>query len=360
MLALCLAWLMSKLIAQPLKRAVAAVQSLAEGDLNAEFETTARDELGDLAQSLNVFREGIRERRTLAADRIAAQDEQLKRSESVQCRIEQFEKHIDEALQSVARSIDDLERTAGLMDETAETTRSSTASATRISQNAAVEVEEVAGVSSRLTETINRINEQVLKSGQITNDATDKARHTQAQMQHLVQSVEKIDQVMGLIASIADQTNLLALNATIEAARAGDAGRGFAVVANEVKSLAAQTASATEEVAAVVTSVQGATGDAAVAIDGIGQVVESVREISDTIAAAISEQGGMMADIGNHANEASGRTVEATEFMSAVGEAAQRTKDASEHVQRSSAALREQTARLRQEISDFLSSVRAA
>lgn len=359
-LALCLAWLMSKLIAQPLKRAVAAVQSLAEGNLNAEFETTARDELGDLAASLNVFKEGIRERRALTADRMALQDEQLKRSESVQDRIEQFEKHIDAALRSVAQSIDDLERTAGLMDETAETTRSSTAAATRVSQDAATEVEEVAGVSSRLIETVDRINEQVMRSGQITNDATDKARDTQAQMQNLVQSVEKIDQVMGLIASIADQTNLLALNATIEAARAGDAGRGFAVVANEVKSLAAQTASATEEVASVVTSVQSATGDAAVAIDGIGQVVENVREISDTIAAAISEQSAMMADIGGHAGQASGRTIEATQFMSNVGEAAQRTKDASEHVQTSSAALREQTARLRQEIAGFLSSVRAA
>ncbi len=360
LLAMCLAWLMSKLIAQPLKRAVTAVQSLADGDLSAEFETNARDELGDLAASLNVFKEGIRERRELTADRIALQDGQLKRSESVQTRIDQFEKHIDTSLQSVLQSIDDLEKTAGLMDETAETTRGSTAAAARVSQNAATEVQEVAGVSSRLTQTIDTINEQVTKSGQIANDATDKARDTQQQMQHLVQSVEKIDQVMGLIASIASQTNLLALNATIEAARAGEAGKGFAVVANEVKSLAAQTASATEEVASVVTSVQTATGDAAVAIDGIGQVIESVREISDTIAEAIAEQGGMMADIGGHANQATGSTAEATQFMANVGEAAQRTKDASEHVQTSSVALREHTARLRQEISDFLSSVRAA
>ena len=360
LLAVGLTWLMAKLIAQPLRKAVAALHSLAEGDLDVEFESNARDEIGALAKSISFFKTNIQERRQLAAERNEEQEEKLRGSAEVQSRIEQFELRMNSVLETVAQGISELETTARTMDETADTARQGTEAAVRISEDVTTKVQEVAGFSDRLAATIENINVQVRQSEQIASEASEKSDAGRKQVEHLVQTVEKIDQVVGLISSIANQTNLLALNATIEAARAGDAGRGFAVVANEVKSLASQTATATEEIADMVTSIQGATGDTALAIEGIGEVVKNVRDVSNEISSAITLQSGLTADIGQHTNQASGSSIEASQHVNGVTEAAQRTKDESENVKSSAASFRQQMSGLRKDINDFLSSVRAA
>ena len=360
LLALGLTWLMAKLIAQPLRKAVAALHSLAEGNLDVEFEYNSRDEIGDLAKSIGFFKSNIQERRALAAERNAEQDEKLQRSSQVQNRIEQFELRMKSVMETVAESISELEATAGGMDEIADTARRGTEDALRVSEDVATKVKEVAGFSGQLAMTIENINEQVRHSELIASEATEKSDAGKKQVEHLVQTVEKIDEVVSLISSIANQTNLLALNATIEAARAGDAGKGFAVVATEVKSLASQTATATEQIADMVTSIQGATGDTALAIEGIGEVIDSVRQVSNEISSAITLQSGITADIERHTAQASGSSIEASQHVSGVTQAAQHTKDQSENVKNSAISFRTQMSGLSEEIDEFLLSVRAA
>ncbi len=360
LLAAGLTWLMTRVIAQPLRRAVTALRSLAQGDLDVEFTSNARDEIGDLAESISFFKTNMQERRALAAGRIADQEERLQRSSGVQSQIEAFELRMNAMLETVSQSLTELEATARVMGETADTTRLSNEAAVRVVENVASEVQEASGSSQRLSTTIENINIQVHNSEKIASEATAKSESGQRQVEQLVHTVEKIDQVVGLISSITNQTNLLALNATIEAARAGEAGRGFAVVASEVKSLAGQTATATEEIADMVSSIHGATGDTAQAINGMGEVIEHFREISSAISSAINEQSGIMEEIGLHTEQASGSSIDASRHTNTVAEAAQEAKQASEHVEKSTNSLRDQMSGLRGEIDQFLSSVRAA
>ena len=360
LLALGLTWLLAKLIARPLRHAVTALRSLAEGNLNVDFTSKARDEIGELAQSIGFFKTNIQETQSLTAARSEDQEAKLLRSSKVQTQIEDFEKRMNALLETVSQSISELEATARVMGETADTTRQSNEAVVRVAESVATEVQEASGSSQRLSTTIEHINSQVHHSERIASEATQKSEFGQRQVEQLVHTVEKIDQVVGLITNITNQTNLLALNATIEAARAGEAGRGFAVVASEVKSLAGQTTRATEEIAEMVSSIQGATGDTAQAINGIGEVIENFREISSAISSAINQQSGIMEEIGLHTEQATGSSIEARQHVNRVKEAAEHTQRASEHVEQSAMCLREQMSGLRTEIDQFLSSVQAA
>jgi methyl-accepting chemotaxis protein len=176
----------------------------------------------------------------------------------------------------------------------------------------------------------------------------------------LADASKKIGAVVTLINNIASQTNLLALNATIEAARAGEAGKGFAVVAGEVKSLAQQTASATEEIAAQVNGMQQATGEAVGAIDGIGATINDISKIATTIASAIEQQGAATAEISRNVQQAASGTSGVSANIGGVSETAVRTGDAAGQVLTAATRLSEQADALRQQIDRFLRDVKAA
>ena len=216
-----------------------------------------------------------------------------------------------------------LEGTAKSMASTADITTGQAATVAAAAEEASTSVQTVAVSADQLTCSIHEISQQVTQSTLITRRAVDEARRTDGIVRALAEGADKIGQVVDLITNIAGQTNLLALNATIEAARAGDAGRGFAVVANEVKSLAQQTARATEEIGAQIAQVQAATGDAVEAIRGITNTIEAVSGIAASIAAAVEQQGAATAEIARTVQQVAMSTQEVTTNITGVSQAAQ-------------------------------------
>ncbi|HXP97771.1 MAG TPA: methyl-accepting chemotaxis protein, partial [Telmatospirillum sp.] len=178
-------------------------------------------------------------------------------------------------------------------------------------------------------------------------------------VQGLAEAAGKIGDVVRLINDIASQTNLLALNATIEAARAGDAGKGFAVVAGEVKSLANQTAKATEEISAQIVAVQNATKDAVAAIQGIGNTIARINEIASTIAAAVEEQGAATQEIARNVQQAAHSGLTLTTNISSVSSAANDTGQAAGEVTGAASSLSQQAEQMTSQVGAFLSKVRA-
>jgi methyl-accepting chemotaxis protein len=221
-------------------------------------------------------------------------------------------------------------------------------------------VQTVAASAEELTSSIGEISRQVTQSSQITAKAVQEARRTDTIVRALSEGADKIGQVVDLITNIAGQTNLLALNATIEAARAGEAGRGFAVVASEVKSLAQQTARATEEIGAQIAQVQSATNDAVEAIKGITGTIEEVSGIAATIAAAVEEQGAATAEIARNVQQVSESTQEVTSNITGVSQAAQEASVAVSHVLGNANDVSNQASRLSVEVDSFVGLIRAA
>lgn len=256
--------------------------------------------------------------------------------------------------------IADLNDTATVMAETSDKVRSQADAVAQTSNAAAQQVESVAQASDKLTSTIADISAKVDRSGDASTSAVSQSTSNQEQMQELVGSVQKVDQVVNLISSIAEQTNLLALNATIESARAGEAGKGFAVVAGEVKNLANQTTSATEDVAQMITEIQNATGSAVLGIDEINKMITELQDISTNIQAATSEQTAVTQSIAACVDGATRETQQTVSHIAHVTEAADEAGAAGAKVRASAEELTEQTDSLRTEVDRFLKAVRAA
>jgi methyl-accepting chemotaxis protein len=221
-------------------------------------------------------------------------------------------------------------------------------------------VQTVAAAAEELTASIHEISRQVAQSAKITGKAVDDARRTDTIVRALADGAQKIGDVVQLITGIAAHTNLLALNATIEAARAGDAGKGFAVVASEVKSLAGQTAKATEEIGAQIRQIQDATGEAVQAINAIGTTIEEVNVIASNIAAAVEEQGAATAEIARNVQQTAASTQKVTVTIASVSQAANDTGAAAGQVLSAAGGLSQQASQLTNEVNDFVAGVRAA
>jgi methyl-accepting chemotaxis protein len=207
---------------------------------------------------------------------------------------------------------------------------------------------------------VSEIGRQVTQSTEIAGQAVAEANRTNVTVQGLSAAAAKIGDVVKLISDIASQTNLLALNATIEAARAGEAGRGFAVVANEVKSLASQTAKATDEISAQVGAMQNVTTEAVQAIEGIGRTIGAINEITSAISIAVEQQGSATQEIARNVQEAALGTGQVSSNIAAVNQAAEKTGSASNGVLASAEQLSTQAATLRTDVDRFLANIRAA
>ncbi|WP_037456761.1 methyl-accepting chemotaxis protein [Skermanella stibiiresistens] len=358
----CLCLLLGRILFRPLKAIGVAMERLSEGDLTVDVAWTDRaDEIGAMARAVRVFKENGLDKRRMEAERDLAKAEAEREGKAAMARMaDRFEDNVKGIVEAVASAATEMRNTATVMTDTADTTSHQATAVAAASGQASANVQTVAAATEELSSSIAEIGRQITISSQVASEAVTRAERTNGTMGSLVRAADEIGQVVELINSIAGQTNLLALNATIEAARAGEAGKGFAIVASEVKTLATQTAKATEDIQAKVKEIQGATGGAQVAIEGIGKVIGRMNEITTTIASAIEEQGAATRDISSNIGQAARGTEEVSANIGGVTEAASETGTAASQVLGASEGLAREAEKLRAEVANFIATIRAA
>jgi methyl-accepting chemotaxis protein len=360
-LGLVVAFVIGRGIANPIRGMTAAMGRLAGGDnLVAIPGVGYGDEIGQMAQSVQVFKDNIIKAEQLAGEQHAEQAKKEQRQKAVEAHIAEFDQSVAGILQMVSSASTELQTTAQSMSATAEKTSRQSTAVAAASEQASASVHTVATAAEKLSSSIAEITRQVSESTRITTQAVQETQRTNSQIQSLAEAAQKIGEVVALINDIASQTNLLALNATIEAARAGEAGKGFAVVASEVKSLATQTAKATEEISAKVGEMQSATSESVEVVQGIAATIARVNEIATTIASAVEEQGAATKEIAHSVQQASAGTHEVSSNIAGVTKAASDTGAASNQVLSASGELANQAATLRARVDGFLARIRAA
>ncbi len=334
---------------------------VAGGDLSVEVGFADRhDEIGALAGALATFKENAAAKARIEEEQRSRHAEAAQRQQTTEDAIRRFEGEIGTALQALGDASgqmrDASDQIAGAADQSDQRVQAIVGAASEASKN----VQTVATSTEQLSASSTEISGQVTRAAQIANRAVDEAKQTDGTIQSLVGATSRIGEIIELITSIAGQTNLLALNATIEAARAGEAGKGFAVVASEVKSLANQTAKATEDISTQIAAVQNVTKDAVDAIQRIGGTIAEVSSVATSIAAAVEEQTAATQEIKRSTQEAARRTEEVSANMTGVADATDRTGDAATGVKAAVSTLSSQAERLKLNIHDFLNKIRAA
>jgi methyl-accepting chemotaxis protein len=318
------------------------------------------DEIGDMARAMNDCRDGLKEADSLAETQKKEQQSKAQRTEKLDSLVRSFESKIGDLVAVLSSGAADLQGTAGAMSSTASQAGHRAITVAAAAQQASAGVQTVAAAAEELSSSISEISRQIAHSSEITSRAVADAQRTNTIVQALSESAQRIGHVVGLITNIAGQTNLLALNATIEAARAGDAGKGFAVVASEVKSLASQTANATEEISSQINQIQSATREAVDAIRAITSTVEEVSAIATGITAAVAEQGAATAEIARNVQQTAQAAQDVTMNIGDVNQAVNDTGAAANQVLGSANSLSSQSNQLASEVNIFVSGVRAA
>ena len=327
-----------------------SMKSIAAGDLATNVATGGSDEIADMAGALQVFKDNMLESNRLRVERSETEKHALaQRRAEMQKLAAEFEAAVGEIVQTVSSASTELEASATSLTRTAEETQQLSGRVEAASEEASSNVRSVAEISL-----------QVQESNRIAGEAVNQAEMTDARINELSKAALRIGDVVNLITTIAEQTNLLALNATIEAARAGESGRGFAVVAQEVKALAAQTASATKEISSQIAGMQVATQESVLAIKQIGATIGRISQIAATISTSVDQQGGATQEIARNVEQAALGTSEVATNIVDVNQGARRTGSASAQVLSSAQSLSGESNRLKLEVGKFLDTVRAA
>jgi methyl-accepting chemotaxis protein len=322
LLSLAAALFFGWLVSAPIKAMTAIMKRLASGELTVAIPGRGRrDEVGAMAQAVEVFRDNAREARRLGDEQGREQSEKARRGAERDELVRRFGDEIAQVIERLAGEAGGMRRVVGTLSAAtaAATERSSIVASA--SEEASENVQAVASAAEELAASISEINRQVLVSADVAQRAVEGARRTSAVVSTLAHGVQKIGDVVALISGIASQTNLLALNATIEAARAGAAGKGFAVVAGEVKTLAAQTAQATEDITRQIAGIQASTTDAVAAIERIGGVIAEVNEIAGRISCAVEQQGAATQEIARNVQQAALGTQQVSSNIAGVNQA---------------------------------------
>src|SRR5947209_2565219 len=358
-----LALLLGRGISRPMIEMCKAMRELATGNFEVVLPGLGRrDELGEMAGAVEEFKTQA----IAKAERDAAAQELQNSASSAARRAElirfadEFEAAVGTIVSNVSASSVQLEQAAGTLTRTAETTQSLSSQVAGASEEASTNMQSVATATEELSTSVDEIGRRVRDSNRIAEAAVLQAEQTDSRIGKLSRAAQEIGEVVKLITAIAEQTNLLALNATIEAARAGEAGRGFAVVAAEVKSLASQTARATDEISSHISGMQGATQESVAAIKEIGGTIGEISSIASAIASAVEQQSGATQEIARNVQSVAQGTHQAAANIMQVNRGASDTGAASSEVLNSAKTLSSESLRLREELDRFMRNIRAA
>jgi methyl-accepting chemotaxis protein len=353
--------IVARRVIKPLHTMRDAMLKVAAGDLHVDTGYAARhDEIGALAGALETFKQQAEDKVRIEAKERERNAGATARQQSIEGYVGEFESMVRQTLSQLGDASGQMRTTSAGLSTISRQTNERVQVAGKASGEASMSVETVAAASEQLSASINDISQQAAHAAGIARRAVGQARDTDGTVQGLAQSAGRIGEVVGLINTIAAQTNLLALNATIEAARAGEAGRGFAVVASEVKSLASQTAKATEEISEQISDIQRVAGEAIDAIKGIGSIIGEVNEVATAIAAAVQQQGAATQEITRSTQFAAQGTKNVSDSITGVRADADAAAAAAEDVKQASQTLETQSQQLGSQVTDFLGKIRAA
>jgi len=361
-LGLGLSYFIGRGITGPLTRTVTALEELGEGRSETVVETdNSKTEIGRLTRAFNHFREKMKETEQLRAQQVVAEKKsQEERRAALLGFADEFERSVAGAVAALAEEVHKVSRASNEMSDSAKASANGTQQVNAAAESTASNVQTVASAAQELTSSIEEIRRQVMSVQQVVEKTKTRSSETQSQVSALAESVEKIGSVVELINSIAEQTNLLALNATIEAARAGDAGKGFAVVAGEVKALATQTTSATEDIRQQIDVLNLTTGHSVEGMKDVASVVSDLLETTSAIAAAIEQQNAATGEISRNTDITARETQSITKAINDVTASVSATEATAQSVSETSAIMQERAETVSREVQAFLQRIRAA
>ncbi|PWC28990.1 methyl-accepting chemotaxis protein [Teichococcus aestuarii] len=358
--ALAVWWLMS-LVLRPLKGLAGAVNAIAAGQFDRPVPCTERhDQLGEIGRAVRSLGEGARQARALEAAAEAQRSQAAAAQRQMQAALAgQIESAVGGIARALGGEVERLESATRAVGEGTGAAARDAGAATERAQGATRNVQAVAAAADQLAASVEEITRRVSDGAAVTRQAVEAVDASDATVAGLSAAAARIGDVVKLIADIAGQTNLLALNATIEAARAGEAGKGFAVVASEVKSLANQTARATEEIGTQINAMRSATGQAVQTVRGIAQAVGRMDEVTSAIAAAVEEQSAATREIARNAAAAASGTQGAADSTERLGAHVGTAAGALEALREATTAVAQQGQALRQELVEVVGRLRA-
>jgi methyl-accepting chemotaxis protein len=359
LLACGLAWVIVRSITVSVAGMIAVMNRLAINDTSVDVTGSGRrDEIGEMARSVEVFKINAIERLRLEAEEKQAVRRREERQKTIESLTSGFDSEVTTLLGGLSGAATELGETSHAMTANAEETLRQTSVVSAATEEASQNLNTIASASNEMLASIHEIANQVQRAATISSDAVHEADSTSQKMRTLAETAARIGDVVTLIQDIASQTNLLALNATIEAARAGEAGKGFAVVAGEVKTLASQTAKATTEIAAQISAIQLETGGAVDAIRRINGVIGDISEMSAVIAGAVEEQGAAMQEVVRNVEQAAVGTNEVASNIVQVVGAARNTGEMASGVQSAASRVQAESSQLRNRVETFLEAVK--
>ncbi len=348
-------------VVQPVAALTGTIQKLADGVYGEAIPEIRRDdEMGRMQRALEILRVNAVAAETAATSRAEEQRDVARRAAALDALCRSFDETATAALGTVGASLAGMQGEAAAMTTAADRTNERTGTVATAVHEVASGVKTVTTAADELAGSIAAVQRQVEQAASIAGKAVGRVDETKATIDALSAASQKVGEVVGLIAAIAGQTNLLALNATIEAARAGEAGKGFAVVASEVKSLATQTAKATEEITAQISAIQAATVTAVSGVHGIGAVITEMRDIATGVTQAVSQQGEATAAIVRNVVGTAGATQSITSNIADVSGIAQDGRLVAERVSVAARGLSSDVDGLRDRVAEFLQAIRAA